>query len=222
MAIVVIGGQSRSVGKTSVVSGLIARLPELRWTAFKITQYGHGFCTADGKPCQCATADSCVSVTAERDPDSGTDTARFLQAGAARSLWVRTRMGMLAEAMPRIHEELARSENAILESNSILDYLEPDLYLTVLDAAVQDFKDSARRLLERADAVLWSSREKQPALAPEPIRTSLDGKRQFAVAPPSYMSDEIVDFVRTRMTRMTPKVAGEPAHFAFARRPFRE
>ena len=47
MAIVVIGGHSRSVGKTSVVAGLIAALPELNWTALKITQFGHGICSAD-------------------------------------------------------------------------------------------------------------------------------------------------------------------------------
>ena len=50
MAVIVVGGHSRNIGKTSVVAGLIARLPEFHWTAFKITQYGHGFCTADGKP----------------------------------------------------------------------------------------------------------------------------------------------------------------------------
>jgi molybdopterin-guanine dinucleotide biosynthesis protein len=147
MAVIVVGGHSRNIGKTSVVAGLIARLPEFNWTAFKITQYGHGFCTADGKPCQCQTADSCVSLTSERDAATGTDTSRFLAAGAARSLWVRTRIGMLAEAIPRIEKELAASENAILESNSILEFLRPDLYLTVLDPTVADFKDSARRFL---------------------------------------------------------------------------
>ena len=145
MAVIVVGGHSRNIGKTSVVAGLIARLPEFHWTAFKITQYGHGFCTADGKPCQCETADSCVAVNFEHDLASGTDTSRFLAAGAARSIWVRTRIGMLAEAMPRIEKELAGSENAILESNSVLEFLRPDLYLTVLDPAVADFKDSARR-----------------------------------------------------------------------------
>ena len=62
--------------------------------------------------------------------------------------------GTLAEAMPRIREELARAENAVIESNSILRFLAPDLYLSVLDPAVEDFKESARYFLDRADAVL--------------------------------------------------------------------
>jgi molybdopterin-guanine dinucleotide biosynthesis protein len=199
VAIIVIGGNTRNIGKTSVVASLIARLPEFRWTAFKITQYGHGFCTADGKPCQCQTADSCVSVSAERDPASGADSSRFLAAGAARSVWVRTRMGMLAEAMPRIRQEIAAADNAILESNSILEFLEPDLYLTVLDPAVADFKDSARRWLNRADAVLISSRTGAPL---ELTGSSAQAKPQFAIAPPQFMSDEIVEFVRAKLHRV--------------------
>jgi molybdopterin-guanine dinucleotide biosynthesis protein len=193
----VVGGQSRNIGKTSVVAALIARLPEFRWTAFKITQYGHGFCTADGKPCQCQTEDSCVSVTTERDPASGTDTSRFLAAGAARSLWVRTRVGMLAEAMPRIRQELATAENAILESNSILDFLSPDLYLTVLDPSVGDWKDSARRLLRRADAVLLTGPTPGTVVMPP-------GTPQFLIAPPDYISEEVVNFVRARLSRAAP------------------
>src|ERR1700751_3695770 len=154
MAIIVVGGHSRSVGKTSVVASLIARLPEFHWTAFKITQYGHGFCTADGAPCDCQTDDHTIAISAERDPGTGTDSARFLAAGAVKSLWVRTRQGMLAEAMPRIRKELAAAENAILESNSILQFLRPDLYLSVLDQGTADFKDSARLYLDRAAAIL--------------------------------------------------------------------
>ena len=204
MAIVVIGGNSRSVGKTSVVAGLIAALPEMRWTAFKVTQYGHGFCTADGQPCQCQTADSCVSVSAERDPATGTDTSRFLAAGAARSIWVRTRIGMLEEAMPRIREELAGSENAILESNSILDYLEPNLYLSVVDPTIEDCKDSARRNLARADAILISSLTAEPGHA-EPATADrlrsldLNGAPRFRVAAPTYLTDGVVAFVRERL-----------------------
>jgi hypothetical protein len=209
VAVVVVGGHSRNIGKTSVVAGLIARLPEFHWTAFKVTQYGHGFCTADGTPCQCQTADSCVSVSAEREAASGTDSSRFLAAGAARSLWVRTRMGMLGDAMPRIREEIAQSENAILESNSILAWLKPDLYLTVLDSSVRDFKESARIFLDKADAVLWSAHDGRPhhgsGLAEWTAdKAPIEGKPQFAIAGPDYMTDELVDFVRSRLTAAIP------------------
>src|SRR5512146_3597425 len=141
MAIVVVGGHSRNIGKTSVVAGLISALPERHWTAVKITQYGHGVCSKDGQPCDCAVDDQehSFAVTEERDRSGESDTSRFLVSGARRSLWVRTRQGFLAEAMPDLRRELASAGNVIMESNSILKFIRPDLYLTVLDFATADF-----------------------------------------------------------------------------------
>jgi molybdopterin-guanine dinucleotide biosynthesis protein len=204
VAIIVVGGHSRNIGKTSVVASLIARLPQYHWTAFKITQYGHGFCTANGEPCDCQTDDHTLAVSEERSRTSGTDTARFLAAGAERSIWVRTRQGMLAEAMPRIRKELERAENAILESNSIVQFLKPDLYFTILDAGTADFKDSARLFLDRADAVLVQANSQD--LVPRWSGVSLkliEDKRQFVVAPPDYVSEIFVNFVHTCLVKGT-------------------
>ena len=212
MAIVVVGGHSRNIGKTSVVAGLIAALADYRWTAFKITQYGHGFCTADGAPCDCQTDDHTIAISEERaasDPAhaSGTDSARYLAAGAARSLWVRTRQGMLASAMPRLRKELAAIDsaggNAILESNSILQFLQPDLYLSVLDAGTADFKESARRYLDRADAVLVVDRMLAPQWQGVSLRL-VEGKPHFAVRGPAYLTPEVVEFVREHLQIQRP------------------
>ena len=198
MAVVVVGGHSRSVGKTSVVAALIARLPEFRWTAFKVTQFGHGFCTADGQPCDCTTDDHTIAISEERAPATGTDSGRFLAAGAVRSLWVRTREGNLAQAMPRIRKEIERAEHAIFESNSILQFLRPDLYLTVLDHGTADFKESARLFLDRADAVLVRSAGLEPHWNGVSLRL-VEGKPQFEISSPEYMSDEVVEFVEQRL-----------------------
>ncbi len=198
MAIVVVGGHSRSVGKTSVVAGLIAALPEFHWTAMKITQYGHGICSANGKPCACATADHSWAVAEERDRSGESDSSRFLVAGAARSLWVRTRQGMLAEAMPRLRKELAAAENAILESNSVLQFLQPDLYLTVLDGATADFKLSAQRFLDRADAVILHAEGNEVAWKNVSLKP-VAAKPVFHIRPPQYVSPDLVKFVRSRL-----------------------
>jgi hypothetical protein len=195
MAIVVVGGHSRNVGKTSVVAGLIAALPEMHWTAFKITQFGHGVCSANGEPCDCETADHTIAVSEERQGVTGTDSARYLAAGAMRSFWVRTRQGNLAEAMPRIRKELERAENAVIESNSIMRFLRPDVYLSVLDPTVEDFKDSARLYLDRADAVLVP----EGVLGrPEWKGVSMklvEGTPVLAMRPPVYVTEEVVRFV---------------------------
>ena len=218
MAIVVVGGHTRNIGKTSVVAGLIASLPAMEWTAFKVTQFGHGICSANGEPCDCETDAHTVAVTEEHSRDSGTDSARFLAAGAVRSYWVRTRQGQLADAMPRVRKELARAKNAILESNSIVRFLKPDLYLTVLDPAIRDFKPSAKYFLDRADAVLWSGRGIQvtsgcteipsrPSFAAAnegwgtqvALPTLLRNKPQFFVDAPEYTSAALTEFVRERV-----------------------
>ena len=198
MSIVVIGGHSRSVGKTSVVAGLIAALPEYHWTAMKITQYGHGICSANGKLCHCATDDHSWAVTEERDRSGESDSSRFLVSGASRSLWVRTRQGMLAEAMPRVRKELAAGENAILESNSVMRFLRPDLYLTVLDAATADFKPSAQNFLDRADAVILHDGADQVAWTNVSLKP-VAGKPMFRIRPPEYVTAELVEFVRGKL-----------------------
>jgi hypothetical protein len=202
MATIVIGGHSRSVGKTSVVGGLIAALPEFHWTAVKITQYGHGICSADGEVCDCATDDHSWAVTEERDRSGESDSSRLLVAGATRSLWVRTRQGMLAEAMPRLRQELASAENAILESNSVMRFLRPDLYITVLDAATADFKTSAQEFLDRADAVVLHEASEQLAWANVSLKP-VAGKPVFHIRPPQYVTQELVEFVREKMQLAT-------------------
>ena len=196
MSIVVIGGHSRNVGKTSVVAGLISALPEFHWTALKITQYGHGICSANGEACDCATADHAWAISEERNRDGESDTSRFLVAGAEHSWWVRTEQGRLAEAMPRIRQILSDTQNAIIESNSILRFLKPDLYLTVLDPATADFKASAQTFLDRADAVLLHATEN--ASTPTWERVSLKpvlNRPTFAIRPPHYVTPEVAQFV---------------------------
>jgi hypothetical protein len=206
MAIVVIGGHSRSVGKTSVVAGLIAALPEYSWTALKITQYGHGVCSLNGESCHCATDDHSWAISEEKDRSGNSDTSRFLVAGAVRALWIRTEQGRLAEAVPTIRRKLAESENVILESNSILKFVRPDLYLTVLDPATADFKPSAQEFLDQADAViLHASKEDKPAWRGISLKP-LAGQPIFEIHPPDYVTPEIAEFVQNRVgADMKPK-----------------
>ena len=206
MALIVVGGHSRSVGKTSVVAGLIAGLSEFHWTAMKITQYGHGICSANGELCDCATDDHSWAVTEERDRSGESDTSRFLVSGAARSLWVRTRQGMLAEAMPRVRQELAAAENAILESNSVMRFLRPDLYLTVLDASTADFKPSAQEFLDRADAVILHRGADHVAWTNVSLKP-VAGKPTFRIEPPGYVTPELVAFVRERLQKQLAAIS---------------
>lgn len=197
MALVVIGGHSRNIGKTSVVAGLIAALPEYRWTAMKITQYGHGICSRDGKPCNCACDEHSWSISEEKIGSSENDTSRFMLAGARQAWWVRTEQGRLAQAVPTIRRKLAQAAYAILESNSILGFIEPELYISVLDPGTADFKNSARKYLDRADAIVLHRHEGKSPLWND---VSLNQARpSFPVAPPQYVTAELAAFVKSKL-----------------------
>jgi hypothetical protein len=122
MAMVVIGGSRRGVGKTALVCGLIAVLPEIRWTAVKVTTHNHG----NSQP-----------LWEETSPGQGTDTARYLAAGAQRAFLASPalREGSFVPNFPLLLAELwsklGPGAHVLFESNRIVDYLKPDLSLVV-------------------------------------------------------------------------------------------
>jgi len=163
--LIVVGGHTRSIGKTQLVCDVIHAFPEENWIAGKITQYGHGVCAKNGENCGCAPDEHSYAISWEKNGETGTDSSRFLAAGAKRSFWLRTKQGFLAEGLPLLREALAElhptntSEppTLILESNSVLQFVQPSLYFAVIDPSRDDFKDSARIVLDRADALVLRS-----------------------------------------------------------------
>lgn len=135
--IVVVGGAGRNSGKTSVICDILSAMPEARWTAIKLTSDAHG---ADlREPLLCW----------ETVAGSRKDTERFLAAGAERSVWIRTPGEALAAAVRPLTQG-----NVLIESNSVLDVLEPDLFLFVQATPEASYKPSAGKQVARADAIV--------------------------------------------------------------------
>lgn len=185
--VIVVGGHTRSIGKTQLVCDLISAFPERNWIAGKITQYGHGVCAQNGENCDCAPEEHVCAISWEQRPN-GTDSGRFLAAGARRSFWLRTKQGFLAEGLPLLRGALRESEskspdaagNLILESNTLLQFLKPSLYLMVLDPTKTDFKESARLQMDRASALIFrGTTENREATWPGASAKLLDGKPRF-------------------------------------------
>ncbi|MGA2672115.1 MAG: hypothetical protein ABSE99_02700 [Terracidiphilus sp.] len=150
MAIVVVGGSGRGVGKTALVCGLIAALPELRWTAVKITTDDHG----QTKP-----------IWEETTAGRGSDTARYLAAGAARALLAtppvhgHTPTPDFAALLNDLWSKIGPDANVLFESNSILDHLRFDLCLMVHEGSSPAshharHKPSFASALRHADAMV--------------------------------------------------------------------
>ena len=198
--IVAVGGHSRNIGKTAVLCGIIAGLPELNWTAVKLTQYGHGLCSRPGDPCQCFDPRQPIAISEQLAPDPGTDSGRYLVAGARRAFWLRTPMGRLAEAMPGFREIVASSGNLIVESNSLLGLFRPDLYVMVVDGAVADFKPSSLKFFDRASIVVPTSGA--PLAWPEVPAKWIESKQLEPALAPEYRSESLVKIIKAEYLKL--------------------
>jgi len=199
MKTVVVGGHSRKIGKTSLMVGLIRELKSFHWTAVKITQHCPGVSSPGKKADDSTPTERTVVLSEENNPHGRGDTSRFLAAGAKRSLWLRVQRGHLAQAYPMLVEALCGDEFVMIESNSILDFLSPVAYVVVLDGLKRDFKTSARRFLERADALVpvesGLGNRPWPAVNPR----GLPKKPVFAVSHRDYFNPELCRFIQQKL-----------------------
>jgi hypothetical protein len=199
--LVVVGGHSRNIGKTSVTAGLIRKMRDRQWTALKLTQYGHGVCSHhEGPSCGCEPEEGAEFALSEEYEANDTDSGRFLAAGAARSFWLRVPSGELARAAEMVRKILAQGENTIVESNSILELVQPDLFLMLLDFGCEDFKPSSLRFMDRADAFVVIDRGINAPVWEGIARGQWDHKPQFLVKPPRYVTPQLAEFVTSRLT----------------------
>lgn len=182
--VLVVGGHSRNIGKTSVAAAIVRATPEAAWTAVKISRHPHGVSAAEG-----------FSILQETSMEGGADTSRYLAAGARRAFWLRAAPGRLAAAIADVGGILGSSTNALIESNSILEFLTPDLYLVVIDPSVGDSKESSRRYFDRAGALVWIDRGPAPADETRPV---------FVVRPQVWSTPELVAFLRARLALTPP------------------
>ena len=175
MAIVVVCGSGRGVGKTSLVCGLIAAIPEMRWTACKITSHDHG------KP---------EPVWEETESQGATDTARFRAAGAERALLISASNDELEAALSGVLVGPREKANAIFESNRILQHVKPDLCLAVASSFGQPAKPSFARAIERMDALVMRGDEDDVREGATP---------RFVLANLERPSAPIIAWVRARL-----------------------
>jgi molybdopterin-guanine dinucleotide biosynthesis protein len=155
--IVAVSGLSSNTGKTTLVCELLKRLPG--WEAIKLTRGHYRSCGKDPSGC-------CVSDLLRDEPlirsgraanyETGKDTGRFWEAGAANVHWVivneeQVEQG-ISEALSRV-----KSHGVIVEGNSFLEHVETDFAIMCARAGENKMKGSARRTLSKVDALYLST-----------------------------------------------------------------
>jgi hypothetical protein len=152
-----VGGQCRKVGKSTLVADIIRAFPDRQWTAVKITPYAESGCPVNGASCNCAPQDHSYAIHEETSLSGNSDSSRFLASGAHRALWIETKQHRLQNALPALAAELAHAGHAVIESDALMRFWKPSLFVMVLDPSNPDLKDSARENLELADAFVFRS-----------------------------------------------------------------
>lgn len=166
--LIVVGGHSRGVGKTSTIEQILRARPGERWTAVKISAHRH------------ARADGAAPLVEEaRLASPLTQTGRYLAAGASRALLCRTPDARLAETEQLLQGLLAEGARVIVESNRIARLVRPDVLLFLLSPAIDDWKPSSGPCLERADAVVTTPPAVAVAAALAARGAGLDGRPVF-------------------------------------------
>jgi molybdopterin-guanine dinucleotide biosynthesis protein len=155
--IVAVSGLSSNTGKTTLVCELLRRLPG--WEAIKLTRGHYRSCGKDPDGC-------CVSELLQDHPlirsgraanyEKGKDTGHFWDAGAANVHWVIVGEDQVEAGVTEALSRVA-SPGVVVEGNSFLDYVAADFAIMCARAGENKLKTSARRTLERADAVYLST-----------------------------------------------------------------
>lgn len=136
---------------------LLRRLPG--WEAIKLTRGHYRSCGRD--PAGCCVSDllrdePVIRSGREANYQVGKDTGHFWDAGASNVHWVIVNDGQVESG---INEALARvkSERVLIEGNSFLDYVTPDLAIMCARSDGGKVKPSARHALEKSDVLYLSS-----------------------------------------------------------------
>jgi hypothetical protein len=152
---IVVGGGNKGVGKTALICGIIAAFPQIRWTAIKITSDIHDL--GEAEPLSKSTR---VYIWEETAAGQGTDTARYLAAGAHHAFLVTAPESEipLDEIQAAIGPD-SGTASVIFESNRIIGALGPAICLAVLGNAQPAVKASFQPFAQRADAFVTTGVE---------------------------------------------------------------
>lgn len=135
--IILIGGPYSGCGKTTFGTGLLKSLGK-GWAVIKYTKTGFY-----------------SSIIRDRETLSkkGKDTERYLEAGAEEVLWLQSPEENLAELLSISLERLYKYKGIIVEGNSPIEFLAPDVVVFV-DGIDKPKKPSSLKVLKRAHIIV--------------------------------------------------------------------
>jgi len=162
--IIGIGSNYSGAGKTTWASLILKRLKG--WGAIKYTK----------TPLYSSVTDD-LKILSEK----GKDTRRLLDAGAGKVVWVRSPYGGLRETLEMAVENLSDLKGILVEGNSAIEILKPDVVIFVSGTEPGKSKKSADRILSMTDVVIFDKEPPQgiPKNAKRFRRDDVEGFVEF-------------------------------------------
>ncbi len=145
--LIIVGGHSRNVGKTAVISAVLRSMQPSSWTAVKISSHCH---------------EGILDAIEEKDPASSNQGARYLIAGARKAWLICGPDEKLPSVANRIQQMLAAGENVIVESNRLVPLCTPDLVLFIVAPAIPEWKASSEICMRSAHGMVVMGEENLP------------------------------------------------------------
>lgn len=161
--IIGIGGAHSGAGKTTIASLILKRLKG--WGAIKYTK----------NSLYCSITDD-IKILSEK----GKDTKRLLDSGAEKVLWIQSSFSELEEVLPMAVEMLSHLKGILVEGNSAIEILEPDIVIFI-SGAEGKIKKGAEKILKIADVVIFDKEPSQgiPKNAKRFSRDDVEGVVKF-------------------------------------------
>ena len=154
MRTIVVSGAHSGIGKTLFAQELLRCLRN--WSALKVTVKHKTACPRKGNSCGV-----CHELTKEFEivkakriiAEKGTDSARLLQAGAKKVLWLKSTKEGLGKGLKKALAALKPTEGVVIEGTSVLKYIEPNLAIYLKDKQ-KSLRPEAKQARKKADLII--------------------------------------------------------------------
>jgi len=168
--IITVSGSHSGIGKTLLAEYLLSLLQDFAAIKISIEDF--------------FTAVSCDDATIMVP---GKDTFRLSSSGAKQVIWVRSPEHTLVESMEQACSLLIDCAGVLIEGNSILTYINPDLAFFVYGGELQTLKPSRLYALQKARVIINNIRDE--AVEIREIENNLRGLNPAAVVVSLNLSD---------------------------------
>jgi len=154
MRTIVVSGARSGIGKTLFAQELLLRLKN--WSALKITIKHKSACPRKENSCGvCHELSKDFEIVRDKKviAKEGTDSARLLQAGAKKVLWLKATKEGLGKGLKKALSALRPTKGVIIESTSVLKYINPDLIIYLQDKQ-KTIRPEAKKAKKKADLII--------------------------------------------------------------------